>query len=131
MSFDLNTLYGLLPSLYRMRDIEMGQAMLTAQVQATIAALQQQLNGLADQDGQAACEIREEIDEQQRGPLKALFSVIAGQIAVLDENLDQLYDDQFIETCAEWVVPYIGDLIGTRGLLSITDAPFSQRPVVA
>lgn len=131
MSFDLNTLYGLLPSLYRMRDIEMGQAMLTAQVQATIAALQQQLNSLTDQDGQAACDIREEIDENQRGPLKALLSVIAGQIAVLDENLDQLYDDQFIETCAEWVVPYIGDLIGTRGLLSITDAPFSQRPVVA
>jgi hypothetical protein len=133
MSFDLKTLYGLLPSLYRIRDVEMGKAMISAQAQARIAVLQQELNSLSeeDQEGQAGCDIRREIDENQRGPLKALLSVIDGQIAVLDENLEQLYDDQFIETCAEWAVPYIGDLIGTRGLLSITDAPFSQRPVVA
>ena len=35
----------------------------------------------------------------------------------MEENLAQLYDDQFIETCADWVVPYIGDLIGYRALL--------------
>ena len=29
-------------------------------------------------------------------------------------DLDRLYDDQFIETCAPWVIPYIGDLIGYR-----------------
>ena len=34
----------------------------------------------------------------------------------LAESLEQLYDDQFIETCAEWVAPYIGDLIGYRTL---------------
>ena len=34
---------------------------------------------------------------------------------LVDEDIEQLYDDQFIETCAEWVVPYIGDLIGVRG----------------
>ena len=28
----------------------------------------------------------------------------------MEENLEQLYDDQFIETCAPWVAPYIGDL---------------------
>lgn len=66
-----------------------------------------------------------------QGPLYALMSVIAGQLAVLEENLDQLYDDQFIETCAEWVVPYIGDLVGTRGLVSFPSAPFSERGQVA
>ena len=46
------------------------------------------------------------------GTLEALVEVIAGQVAVLEEDLARLLDDQFIETCAPWVVPYIGDLIG-------------------
>ena len=46
------------------------------------------------------------------GPLRELLAVIAEQLAAIEENLDQLYDDQFIETCADWVVPYLGDLVG-------------------
>ena len=46
------------------------------------------------------------------GPLGSLLAVFAAEIGVLEENLEQLYDDLFIETCADWVVPYIGDLIG-------------------
>ncbi len=65
------------------------------------------------------------------GPLKALLGLISEQMAVLEENLDQLYDDQFIETCAEWVVPYIGELVATRGLVVFPEAPFSQRAQVA
>jgi hypothetical protein len=61
-------------------------------------------------------------DAQQGEPLKALLSVIAEQVAVLEEDLAQLYDDQFIETCADWAVPYIGDLIGYRTLYSVTGA---------
>ena len=52
--------------------------------------------------------------------LRQLLDVIAGEIAVLDEDLEQLYDDQFIETCAEWVAPYIGDLLGYRTLHGLT-----------
>ncbi len=70
-------------------------------------------------------------DAKQGSPLKSLLSVIAEQIAVVEEDLDQLYDDQFIETCAEWVVQYIGDLVGTRGLSELPDAPFSRRAQVA
>ena len=55
-------------------------------------------------------------DAEHGGPLEALLGVIAEQVAVLEENLDQLYDDQFIETCAEWVVPYIGDALGMHTL---------------
>lgn len=51
-------------------------------------------------------------DQAQGEPLKAVLEAITEQVALLDEDLDQLYDDQFIETCADWVVPYIGDLIG-------------------
>ena len=55
-------------------------------------------------------------DQGEGEPLRQLLSVIAEQIAGLQDNIDQLYDDQFIETCAEWVVPYIGDLVGYRQL---------------
>ncbi len=70
-------------------------------------------------------------DKGQGGQLKALLSVIADQVAVLEEDLSQLYDDQFIETCADWVVPYIGDLIGFRGLKTPEDISVSQRAQVA
>lgn len=57
------------------------------------------------------------IRDAERGePLKALLSVIAGQAAVLEEDIRRLYDDQFIETCADWVIPYIGDAVGHRAL---------------
>jgi hypothetical protein len=63
--------------------------------------------------------------------LRALLSLIAEQTAVLEEDLEQLYDDQFIETCAEWVVPYIGDLVGVRAPFAFPGAAFSQRAEVA
>ena len=53
-------------------------------------------------------------DIEQGKPLKAVLSVIAEQVAVVEDDLDHLYDDLFIETCAEWVVPYIGDLVAKR-----------------
>ena len=55
-------------------------------------------------------------DQGEGEPLRQLLGVIAEQIIGLQDNIDQLYDDQFIETCAEWVVPYIGDLVGYRQL---------------
>jgi hypothetical protein len=70
-------------------------------------------------------------DADRGEPLKALLSVIADQVAVLEEDLAQLYDDQFIETCAPWVVPYIGDLIGYRTLHNVVPKIGSQRAEVA
>jgi len=66
-----------------------------------------------------------------RNALRALIDVIASQVAVLEEDLEQLYDDQFIETCAPWVAPYIGDLIGYRTLYGLTDKIGSPRAEVA
>lgn len=70
-------------------------------------------------------------DEQQGRPLHALISLIALQFEALEENIEQLYDDQFIETCAEWVAPYIGDLIGYRPLYGVAAAVASPRAEVA
>jgi hypothetical protein len=67
-----------------------------------------------------------------RGTLKALLGVVASQAEILGDNLDQLYDDQFIETCAPWVIPYIGDLIGFRPLRPVgTGQPAATRAEVA
>jgi hypothetical protein len=70
-------------------------------------------------------------DAEQGGPLRELLAVIAEQAGVLEENLDQLYDDQFIETCGDWVVPYIGDLIGYRSLHGVVPKVASPRAEVA
>lgn len=134
MSFDLERLYQLLPAVYRLRDIELAarrpEALAPAE-RAELQGLQNLFNSNSPLTEQQFKRLQELQDKQQRGPLKALLAVIAEQVAVIEEDLSQLYDDQFIETCAEWVVPYIGDLVGSRGLFVFPNAQFSQRASVA
>src|SRR4051812_48575120 len=78
MAYDPNTLYNLLPAVYRERD----------------AALNY--------------------------PLRGLLSLIGTQAALLDADIEQLYNNLFIETCDSWVIPYIGDLV-SNNLLFDTD----------
>jgi hypothetical protein len=68
---------------------------------------------------------------QQPGPLQSLLLLVGEQLAVIEEDLDQLYDNQFIETCAPWVIPYIGDLIGYRPVKGVAPAVASPRAEVA
>lgn len=71
-------------------------------------------------------------DAGEGEPLKAFLGVIAEQIRVLEESLDQHYDDQFVETCAEWVLPYLGDLLGVRPLTPLdADGGRSLRAYIA
>ena len=70
-------------------------------------------------------------DAEQGEPLRALLAVIAGQAGVLEENIEQLYDDQFIETAAPWALPYLGDLIGYRSLHPIGPERVTPRAEVA
>ena len=53
-------------------------------------------------------------DAERGYPLRALLSVIGEQVNVIEDDIAQLYANWFIETCADWAVPYIGDLIGYR-----------------
>lgn len=89
MSVSADDLYRLLPSIYRVRDGELGE------------------------------------------PLYGLVKVLAEQAAILDDDIDRLYDDVFIETCADWVTPYIGDLIGYRTIYGVVAATASRRAEVA
>ena len=64
-------------------------------------------------------------------PLRALLDVVGRELGLLEDNMDQLYRDWFIETCSDWVVPYIGDLLGVAGLGSRANNIASQRVRVA
>ena len=48
-----------------------------------------------------------------------------------DDYIDQLYDDQFIETCAPWVIFYIADLIGYQSVKGIAPVISNPRSEVA
>lgn len=51
-------------------------------------------------------------DAAQGSPLQALLRVIAEQAGVVEQDIARLYENWFIETCDDWVVPYIGALVG-------------------
>jgi hypothetical protein len=46
--------------------------------------------------------------------LRSIVIILARQAAVARRSIDRLWEDQFIELCDDWAVPYIGDLVGTR-----------------
>ena len=70
-------------------------------------------------------------DTEEGEPLRELLALITRQVGILEEDLEQLYDNQFIETCAPWVLPYIGDLIGYRSLHPIGPDQLTPRAEVA
>jgi hypothetical protein len=60
-------------------------------------------------------------DADQGYPLRALLRVIAEQVNVVEDDIAQLYENWFIETCQDWVVPYIGSLIGYKPVLDLNE----------
>lgn len=69
-------------------------------------------------------------DADQGYPLRQSLAVLAEQTAVLEENLEQLYDNQFVETAAPWALPYLADLLGVRGLNPRQTATLNARAEV-
>ena len=55
-------------------------------------------------------------DAAQGDPLRALLNVMDREVQLVEDDISRLYDNWFIETCDEWVVPYIADLLGVRAL---------------
>lgn len=53
-------------------------------------------------------------DAELGHPLQALLRVIAEQVNVVEDDIAQLYENWFIETCEDWVVPYLAELVGHR-----------------
>lgn len=131
MTFDVDKLYELLPAIHRIRDAELYEQGLTQENQDAVAKLKERLSLLSNKNSGEALELKKQIARRESPPLKSLLTIIAEQAGVLEENLSQLYDDQFAETCAPWVLPYIGDLIGITGLPGTSLQTLSPRAEVA
>jgi hypothetical protein len=65
----------------------------------------------------------------QNGPLREMVNRIGAQAAVVRRSIDRLWQDQSIETCDDWVIPYIADLLATNLIASLD--PRGQRLDVA
>lgn len=70
-------------------------------------------------------------DGERGEPLRQLLEVLGDEAAVIAENLAQLYDDEFVETAAPWVLPYIAELIGLHGLPGTESFGMTPRAEVA
>ena len=66
------------------------------------------------------------------GLLRALLDAVAGELDVLERDIDEPLRAWFVETCAEWVVPYLADLVGVADLPpDLPGATVSRRAFVA
>ena len=70
-------------------------------------------------------------DAEQGEPLRTLLGVIETELERVETDIAGLYENWFIETCDEWVVPYLGDLLGVRPIRPIDSAGVSTRAYVA
>ncbi|MGA8575392.1 MAG: hypothetical protein WB609_06835 [Candidatus Cybelea sp.] len=127
MSVDL---FELLPAIYRIRDAQIAQtqSLLTKAEEVELKALQALTPPLAADE---RARLDELLAKASRGPLQSLLMLIGEQVAAVAYDIDQLYDDQFIETCAPWVIPYIGDLVGYQPIQNITATVDNPRAEVA
>lgn len=58
-------------------------------------------------------------DAEAGHALEALMGVLRSELRHVEQDLDQLYDNWFVETCEPWVLPYIADLLGARPMREI------------
>ncbi|HEU4730656.1 MAG TPA: hypothetical protein VFT22_22330 [Kofleriaceae bacterium] len=54
-----------------------------------------------------------------RGPLREIVNRIGAQGAVLRRSIDRLWEDQSIETCDDWVIAYLAELLATNLVASL------------
>lgn len=131
MTLDLTQIYNLLPAVYRIRDAQLAIQSGNGLDPSDFATLQQLLatpQPLTPLQQQMLTALQ---NKQQRGPLQSLLEILAEQMEVLQDSLVQSYDDLFIETCADWVVPYIAALVGLKGLTDVPSAGYTVRAAVA
>lgn len=70
-------------------------------------------------------------DAEVGRPLEALAGLLAEELRIVEQDIDYLYDNWFIETCEPWAVPYIAALVGARGLRDIGGGEAGLRSFIA
>ena len=76
-------------------------------------------------------EIYRQRDAENGYALRALMDIIAEQLEIVQSDISGLYENWFIETCDEWVVPYIADLLRAKIPYPVSSSTYSQRAWVA
>lgn len=74
-------------------------------------------------------ELYRERDARQGYPLRAYLAVLGEQGDALWDEAQRLYDNQFIETCEPWLIPYVAALYGYRPVHEV--GPVNQRALAA
>jgi hypothetical protein len=77
-----------------------------------------------------------EVDDRHGGAVRAVLEIVAEQADRIGAQIDELADSWFVETCPDWAVPYLADLLGVALTHDITvdddsTAIVSQRAHVA
>ena len=62
--------------------------------------------------------------------LRAFLAAVEEAFGAVRESIDGLHDDLFIDTCADWVIPDIADLLGTTHLRLLDSTAFASGIVV-
>ncbi|HEY9600903.1 MAG TPA: hypothetical protein V6C85_04780, partial [Allocoleopsis sp.] len=70
-------------------------------------------------------------DAAQGEPLRALMAVMETELEEIEADIEGLYENWFIQTCDEWVVPYIADLLWISSLSDRESTRLSHRSYVA
>lgn len=70
-------------------------------------------------------------DREEGDPLRALMGVVQQVCDELHDDIGGVYRNWFIETAAEWVVPYTGDLVGSARLRAMSPHAYTLRAYVA
>lgn len=66
-------------------------------------------------------------DAAQGEQLRAFLAIIESELRSIEGDMETLYENWFIETCEDWVVPYIGDLLAVRDLNAASPRQFGQE----
>lgn len=63
-------------------------------------------------------EVYRTYDAEQSPPfqLRAFLEAVEGPFGALHADIAQFYEDLFIDTCDDWAIPYLADLLGTTHL---------------
>ena len=70
-------------------------------------------------------------DEELGGLLRHVLDTIDDELLQVEDDITNLYENWFIETCEPWVVPYLGDLLGASDLGYVTFSDLRPRALVA
>ncbi|OJH34517.1 phage tail protein [Cystobacter ferrugineus] len=67
------------------------------------------------------------VRDEDSGELRRFLQVLAAPLAELRQNVEELHGDLFIDTCNDWIIPYLADMVGVE--LIFPDAASNRRDV--